>query len=218
MSNTLTQSSATVAFSHAAIAPRTCSTCSTCGLDARAWDGCPDCAPQVRCGACGVTFTPDLPGAKCLSCEAEYAEMDALCADYLAEQSQIESERIALIQAEAERERLDAEGMLKRPLPNYCDGVHANRAEYLSAQGLLFGLCRAANMDMSKRIEGAARYLQIPISSWKQLSPNEMHALRLAILGGYLSTDWELAQAGQSACDWERLSTVDEEDFARICD
>jgi len=33
-----------------------------------------------------------------------------------------------------------------------------------------------------------------------------------------LTQDWELAGEAESSCDWERVSTVDDEDFARIAD
>lgn len=171
---------------------------------------------HVRCGCCGTVFAPVFALQKCAACEAEYAEFDALNAEYQAEQGQIELERMAGIQAEAERERLDAEGKLKRPLPDYCDGPNADRAEYLAEQGFLFSSCRRAGMNMARRIEGAAKYLGLAtLSSWKQLSPGEMGRLRFAINQGFLTTEWELADDEPAMA--QRIE-VSDEDFARIVD
>lgn len=146
---------------------------------------------------------------------SEYAEFDAFNADYQAELGAAEDARWAAMQAAVEAER----ARRTPPMPNYVDTPGADVREYKAALGQLWHAIHRAKMSEAGRIEGASKYLQLEwLTSFRQLSPSELHTLRLGIIRGALAQDWTLAGSDESACDWEQLSTVDEDDFARIAD
>ncbi len=138
--------------------------------------------------------------------QAEDAEVVQLNANYAATIEAAETERLDTLNqttTSADGERPDY-----KSLPN------ADMREWNCASGALRSAMADAGMSEATRIEGAGKYLRIKnFRSFKQATPQELHSLRLAILGGFLTTEWELAAEHESACEPER---IDDEDFARI--
>ncbi len=137
--------------------------------------------------------------------QAEDAEVVQLNANYAATIEAAETERLDTLNqttTSADGERPDY-----KTLPN------ADMREWKAASGPLFDLLKREGMEVG-RIEGARQVLGLAtLSSFKQLTPSELHAVRFAILRGHVARDWSLAEEYESACEPER---IDDEDFARI--